>query len=77
LYLQQNRIPDGPERLAMLRQMTALLTAYAPFKLVAHRYTIDMAYPWLHYYRRWPFTHSDFWRYVDIDQTLKLRTLRH
>jgi ABC-type transport system substrate-binding protein len=77
LYLQQNQIPDGPERLTVLRQMTALLTAYAPFKLIVHRYTIDMAYPWLRYYRRWPFTHSDFWRYVDIDQTLKVRTLHH
>jgi ABC-type transport system substrate-binding protein len=77
LYLKQNQIPDGAERIEVLRQMTALLTAYAPFKLVVHRYTIDMAYPWLHYYRRWPFTHSDFWRYVDIDQTLKTRALRH
>jgi ABC-type transport system substrate-binding protein len=77
LYLKQNQIPDGAERLELLRQMTALLTAYAPFKLVVHRYTIDMAYPWLHYYRRWPFTHSEFWRYVDIDQTLKVRALRH
>jgi ABC-type transport system substrate-binding protein len=77
LYLKQDRIPDGPERLALLRQMTALLVAYAPMKYEVHRYTIDMAYPWVHYYRRWPFTLAEFWRYVDIDPALKARTLRH
>jgi ABC-type transport system substrate-binding protein len=77
LYLQQDRMADGPERLALLRQMTALLVAYAPMKYEVHRYTIDMAYPWVHYYRRWPFTLAEFWRYVDIDPALKARTLRH
>jgi ABC-type transport system substrate-binding protein len=77
LYLQQNQMPDGPQRLLILRQMTALLTAYAPMKYVAHRYTIDMAYPWVKHYRRWPFARPDFWRYVDIDPTLKESTLRH
>jgi ABC-type transport system substrate-binding protein len=77
LYLQQNQMPDGPQRLLVLRQMTALLTAYAPMKYVTHRYTIDMAYPWVKYYRRWPFARPDFWRYVDIDPALKDATLHH
>jgi ABC-type transport system substrate-binding protein len=74
LYLKQDRIPDGPERVMVLRQMTALLTAYAPAKFLTHRYVIDMAYPWVRYYRHWPFTTAEFWRYVDIDQALKART---
>jgi ABC-type transport system substrate-binding protein len=77
LYRQQNQIPDGPERLRALRQMNALLTAYAPMKFIAHRYVIDMAYPWVRYYRHWPFVRANFWRYVDIDPALKARTLRH
>ena len=77
MYLKQNQIPDGPERLQLLRQMNALLIAYAPMKFIAHRYVIDMAYPWVRYYRHWPFVRADFWRYVDIDQGLKARTLRH
>jgi ABC-type transport system substrate-binding protein len=77
LYLQQDQMPDGPARLLVLRQMTALLIAYAPMKYVAHRYVIDMAYPWVKYYRRWPFARPDFWRYVDIDPALKDSTLRH
>jgi ABC-type transport system substrate-binding protein len=77
LYLEQDRTPDGPERLAMLQRMNALLTAYAPMKFIAHRYIIDMAYPWVKYYRTWPYTRADFWRYMDIDQALEDKTLHH
>jgi ABC-type transport system substrate-binding protein len=77
LYLQQDRLPDGPERLALLQQMNEILTAYAPMKFISHRFTLDLTYPWVKYYRRWAFTQSEFWRYVDIDQALKDKTLRH
>jgi ABC-type transport system substrate-binding protein len=77
LFRRQNEIPDGAARLTALRQMNALLIVYAPMKFIAHRYVIDMAYPWVRYYRHWPFVQADFWRYVDIDQGLKARTLRH
>ena len=77
LFIKQDQMPDGPERLAVLRQMIALLVAYAPMKLEAHRYVIDMAYPWVRYYRHWPFTIATFWSYVDIDPALQARTLRH
>ncbi len=77
LYLKQDQLPNGPQRLALLRRMNALLTAYAPMKYLAHRYTIDLTYPWVKYYRRWPFTQADFWDYVDIDQALEARTLHH
>ncbi|HTC43552.1 MAG TPA: ABC transporter substrate-binding protein [Steroidobacteraceae bacterium] len=77
LYLKQDRIPDGPERLELLRQMNALLVSYAPMKFVSHRYVIDMAYPWVRYYRRWPFVDSQFLRYVDIDPALRAAMQRH
>jgi ABC-type transport system substrate-binding protein len=76
LYVKQDRIPDGPDRLALLRQMNTLLVAYAPMKFVAHRYVIDMAYPWVRYYRHWPFLNADFWRYVDIDPALKAKSVK-
>ena len=57
--------------------MQALLVAYAPMKFIAHRFTLDMTYPWVRYYRRWPFTRADFWRYVDVDPALRARTLHH
>ena len=77
LYLKQDQLPNGPERAALLRQMNALLVAYAPMKFMVHRYTVDLTYPWVRYYRRWPFSRSDFWRYVDIDQALRAKTLHH
>jgi ABC-type transport system substrate-binding protein len=77
LYLKEDRLPDGPERLELLHQMNKLVTAYAPLKIIAHRYTLDLTYPWVKYYRRWPFTQLEFWRYVDIDQVLKDKTLHH
>jgi ABC-type transport system substrate-binding protein len=77
LYLKQDQIPDGPERLELLHQMNALLISYAPMKFISHRYVIDMAYPWVRYYRHWPFVDSEFLRYVDIDPAQRAATQRH
>ncbi len=71
LYLQQDAMPDGPERLEVLKRMNMILTAYAPMKFTAHRYVIDMSYPWVLNYRRWAFSQGDFWHYVDIDPVLE------
>ncbi|HTV77175.1 MAG TPA: ABC transporter substrate-binding protein [Steroidobacteraceae bacterium] len=77
LYLKQDETPDGPQRADVLRKMNALLTAYDPMKFVSHRYTIDLVYPWVKYYRHWPFIQGDFWSYVDIDLALKDKSQRH
>ncbi len=75
LYRQQDALADGPERLVVLRQMQRILTAYAPMKLIAHTYQIDMTYPWVKNYRHWPFM-NDNWRYLDIDQALQAPALQ-
>jgi hypothetical protein len=36
-----------------------------------------MAYPWVRYYRRWPFVDSEFLRYVDIDPAQRAAMQRH
>jgi ABC-type transport system substrate-binding protein len=66
LWRRQDRLPDGPERAATIRQMQKILIAYMPMKNPVHRYGIDMTQPWVLNYRHWPFV-IDFWRYVDID----------
>jgi ABC-type transport system substrate-binding protein len=76
LFTTQDAIPDGPERLALIRQMQKILVAYMPMKFSTHRYVIDMAYPWVHYYRHWPFAHRDFWRYIDVDPAEEARYAR-
>ena len=42
LYARQHRLPDGPERLALLREATRLLVAYMPYKFIAHRIQLDL-----------------------------------
>lgn len=66
LYLKQKSMPDGPERLAVMRQMTKIAVAYMPIKVTSHRVMTDMSYPWFMGYRRTP-VGRDFWKYVDID----------
>jgi len=66
LYQQQQLIPDGPERLAMMQQMVKIMVAYMPYKFSTHRIRTDLMQPWLLGYRRHPVSRG-FWRYVDID----------
>jgi ABC-type transport system substrate-binding protein len=66
LYEQQKRLPNGPERMAMMTEAKKLMIAYMPYKAHAHRIYTDLAHPWVVGYHRNVFV-RDFWRYVDID----------
>jgi ABC-type transport system substrate-binding protein len=66
LYEQQRVLPDGPERLALLREAGRLMTAYMPYLLHLHRVYVDLAQPWTLGYRRHPFT-TRKWNWVDVE----------
>ena len=66
LYAQQQLLPDGPERLAIMQKLVKIMVAYMPYKFNSHRIRTDMMQPWLVGYRRHPVNHA-FWKYVDID----------
>jgi ABC-type transport system substrate-binding protein len=66
LFRQQQRLPDGSEREALLRRGKDLLVAYMPFKVHMHRVVSDLVQPWTHTYLRHPFM-RDLWRFVDVD----------
>jgi peptide/nickel transport system substrate-binding protein len=66
LYAQQHRLPDGPERLALLREASRLLVAYMPYKFIAHRIELDLSQPWVLGFRR-PLFMTRLWAYLDID----------
>ncbi|MDC8785601.1 ABC transporter substrate-binding protein [Roseateles koreensis] len=66
LYRQQRAMPDGPERIAVMREAQRLLIAYMPYKMEVHRIFTDLAQPWVKGYNRHVFQ-KDFWKYVDID----------
>lgn len=66
LYDEQKSLPDGPERLAVMRKAQKLAVAYMPMKVHAHRVWTDLAHPWVKGYHRNVFVNG-FYRYVDID----------
>jgi ABC-type transport system substrate-binding protein len=66
LYERMTSLPDGPERLQLLRRANKILIAYAPYKFHVHRIHSDLMHPWVIGYRRPPFW-NEWWHYVDID----------
>jgi ABC-type transport system substrate-binding protein len=72
LYDRAQAIADGPERRALFDQALALALAYMPYKYTLNRISTDMAHPWLIGYRH-PVFWTDWWQYVDIDESLRPR----
>jgi ABC-type transport system substrate-binding protein len=69
LYERQHTAPDGPERLALIRQATKLLLAQVPYISRYHLLSNDLSQPQVRGYLRHPFT-SDWWRYTEIVDTV-------
>ncbi len=65
IYRQMDSLPDGPERLALLRESQAIVTALMPMKYKVHRVLTDLTQPWVDGYRR-PLYGNQFWQYIDI-----------
>ena len=69
-YGKIQRLPDGPERLAVFAEATKLALAYMPEKFVINRRALDMGAARLVGYRRAVFW-LNWWEQVDIDDTLR------
>jgi ABC-type transport system substrate-binding protein len=67
LFEQAQRLPDGPERLAVMRQAKDMLVAYMPYKVLGHSIANDLVQPWTRGYWRHPFM-RDIWRFVGVDE---------
>ena len=70
IYRRMQNLPDGPERMAQLREALKITTAYAPMKIRVHRVLNDLMQPWLVGYRH-PMFGNQWWQYVDIDESLR------
>ena len=70
IFDRMQALPDGPERLALLREAQKIVVAYAPHKYNVHRIVTDLTHPWVLGFRR-PLFGSQFWQYVDIDERLR------
>jgi len=66
LYEQSRRLPDGAERAKRFREMSALVTAYAPWMLDVYRYENILVYPWVSGYK-YSGIYQQPWPYLDVD----------
>ena len=66
LYDTQRRLPDGPQRNAVIRELKRLFVVWMPYRFHGHRVLNDVWHPWLIGYRRHPFA-RDFFKWIDVD----------
>jgi ABC-type transport system substrate-binding protein len=66
LYEQGLPLPNGPERLKLMRRMSDLVNAYAPWKFGVYRYENVVVHPWVQGYKHSVFN-AHFWKYYDVD----------
>jgi len=70
LYDKGKRMQNGPARDKVIRQLSELVSIYAPMKLLAYRYDNVLLQPWLIGYKYTPFNWHH-WRYWDIDLAVR------
>jgi ABC-type transport system substrate-binding protein len=75
LYIQQNKMPDGPEREKVMEEASKLMVAYVPYKLSSHRIATDLMQPWVLGYRRNPFV-REFYKHLDIDLDVQRKEMK-
>ena len=66
LFEQAARIPDGPEREQLYREMNRIAFAYAPLRPTVTPIETGLAHAWVIGFRKHPVL-REFWKYVDID----------
>jgi ABC-type transport system substrate-binding protein len=65
LYERQRLMPDGPERLAVMREATKLMLAYMPYIAHVHPIDVDLSHAHVRHLIRHPFK-SAWWHFTDI-----------
>jgi ABC-type transport system substrate-binding protein len=69
-YEASRRLPDGPARTKLFGEMSALVTAYAPWMLDVYRYENVAVYPWVVGFK-YSGIYQHPWPYLDIDSAAK------
>ncbi len=72
LYDRSRSMPDNPERAKVFREMSAIVSAYAPWYFDVYRYENVIRYPWLIGYKHSVFQQHP-WQYYDIDMKMPRR----
>jgi ABC-type transport system substrate-binding protein len=66
LYDASRKLPDGAERSKLIRDMSQIVAAYAPWKINAYRYENVVVHPWVQGYKLNVFNVQP-WLYLDVD----------
>jgi ABC-type transport system substrate-binding protein len=66
LYERQRALPDGPERLAVMREAQKLMLAYVPYIPSAHPIDNDLSHAHVRHLIRHPFR-ATWWHFTEID----------
>ncbi|APV50440.1 hypothetical protein BWI17_12480 [Betaproteobacteria bacterium GR16-43] len=66
IYERVKRLPDGPERNALMGKMVKLIFVYAPWVVETHKVQSILVQPWVLNYKKHPFNHEP-WKYLDVD----------
>ena len=75
LYKASKQLPDGPERAKLMREMSQIVAAYAPWKINAYRYENVLVYPWVEGYKLNVFNLHP-WQYLDIDAKMPRKAVQ-
>jgi ABC-type transport system substrate-binding protein len=74
LYDESRKLPDGPQRSRLVKEMSQIVAAYAPWKINAYRIENVVVYPWVIGYKYNPFNQQP-WQYLDIDLKMPRKTV--
>lgn len=74
LYNAAAKLPDGPERNRLYREMNRVAAAYAPWRFGMHRVWTHLIRPWVKGYKKHPILYTNF-KYLDIDTSEQARAL--
>ena len=69
LYDQARSMPDSPERTRIYQQMAKIVAAFVPWKVNTHRIRTDLWYPHVIGYHRTLVASTNWWKYIDIDNS--------
>ena len=74
LYDESRKLPDGPQRAKLVKEMSQIVAAYAPWKINAYRIENVVVYPWVIGYKYNPFNQQP-WLHLDIDLRMPRKTV--
>ena len=70
LYSAALKLPDGPERNKLYREMNRVVTAYAPWRYGIQRLFSHFINPWVLGYKKHPILYTSF-RFMDVDVAMQ------